>query len=115
MPWVQSDLARCRALIAAMRLMTWKLVNEVNDGTLGPAAASTTKVFGTERSVEVYRILQGILGASANVRAGSPGALLGGEVEQASRSAQINTFGGGTSEIQRELIATAGLGLPRGR
>ena len=114
-PWVQSDLARCRALIAAMRLMTWKLVNAVNDGTLGPAAASTTKVFGTERSVEVYRILQGILGASANVRTGSPGALLSGEVEQAARSAQINTFGGGVSEIQRELIATAGLGLPRSR
>jgi alkylation response protein AidB-like acyl-CoA dehydrogenase len=114
-PWVQTDFARCRALLDAMRLMTWKLVNAVSDGTLGPAAASTTKVFGTERAVEVYRILQGVLGPVANIRAGSPGAVLRGDLEQAARGAQINTFGGGVNEIQRELIATAGLGLPRSR
>ena len=89
---------------------------DVPTDTLGPAESSTMKVFGTEAIVDVYRILLGVLGASANVCAPvQPGAVLAGEVEQAARSAQINTFGGGVSEIQRELIATAGLGLPRGR
>jgi alkylation response protein AidB-like acyl-CoA dehydrogenase len=41
--------------------------------------------------------------------------VLHGEVERAARAAQINTFGGGVNEIQRELVATAGLGLARGR
>lgn len=114
-PWVQLDLARCHALLAAIRLMTWKLVKAVSDNTLGAAEASGVKVFGTEATVDVYRLLQGILGACAHIRDGSPGALLHGEVERASRAAQINTFGGGVNEIQRELVATAGLGIPRYR
>jgi hypothetical protein len=113
--WVQADLARCRALLDAVRLMTWRLVRAVSDGTLGPAQASSVKVFGTEQMVEVYRILQGVLGPVAHLREGSPGAVLHGEVERANRAAQINTFGGGVNEIQRELVATAGLGLVRSR
>jgi alkylation response protein AidB-like acyl-CoA dehydrogenase len=115
LPWVQADLARCRALLDATRLMTWRLVKAVSDNTLGPAEASSVKVFGTEKAVEVYRILQGILGPVSHLREGSPGAVLHGEVERAARAAQINTFGGGVNEIRRELVATAGLGLARGR
>lgn len=114
-PWVQIDLARCHALLQAVRLMTWKLVRAVSDNTLNPAQASSVKVFGTEQVVNVYRILQGVLGPMANMRAGSPGAVLHGELERAARAAQINTFGGGVNEIQRELVATAGLGLTRSR
>jgi alkylation response protein AidB-like acyl-CoA dehydrogenase len=114
-PWVQMDLARSRALLDAVRLMTWKLVRAVSDNTLGPAQASSVKVFGTEKVVDVYRILQGVLGPAAHLRAGSPGAVLHGELERASRAAQINTFGGGVNEIQRELVASAGLGLARAR
>lgn len=113
--WVRADLARCHALLDATRLMTWRLVNAVGANTLGPADASSVKVFGTERTVEVYRLLLGLLGASGLVRRGSPGAVLRGEVEQAARSAQINTFGGGVNEVQRELVASAGVGLTRSR
>jgi alkylation response protein AidB-like acyl-CoA dehydrogenase len=95
LPWVQIDLARCHALLQAVRLMTWKLVRAVSDNTLGPAQASSVKVFGTERVVDVYRIMQGVLGPLANMRSGSPGAVLHGELERAARAAQINTFGGG--------------------
>jgi len=115
LPWVQIDLARCHALLQAVRLMTWKLVRAVSDNTLGPAQASSVKVFGTEKVVDVYRILQGVLGPLANMRSGSPGSVLHGELERAARAAQINTFGGGVNEIQRELVATAGLGLVRAR
>ena len=114
-PWVQADLARANALLLAIRLMTWRLVRAVNEHTLGPAEASSVKVFGTERTVEVYRILQGVVGAAGGVRAGSAGAVLHGELERASRAAQINTFGGGVNEIQRELVAMAGLGMGRSR
>ena len=112
-PWVQADLAKSHALLDAIRLMTWKLAKAVSDNTLGPAEASGVKVFGTEKAVEVYRILQGILGPVSHLREGSEGAVIHGEVERAARAAQINTFGGGVNEIQRELVATAGLGLVR--
>jgi hypothetical protein len=39
--------------------------------------------------------------------------MLRGEVEAAGRSAQINTFGGGVNEIQREIVAWMGLGMAR--
>jgi alkylation response protein AidB-like acyl-CoA dehydrogenase len=75
-----------------------------------------TKVFGTEFAVEAYRLLMEVLGAvggGATVRTGSPGALLAGRIERAHRGALILTFGGGTNEIQRDLIAIFGLGMPR--
>ena len=36
-----------------------------------------------------------------------------GELERAGRQSQINTFGGGVNEVQREIVATAGLGMKR--
>ena len=54
-----------------------------------------------------------MLGPVGAIRDGSPGAVLRGLVEREWRSCQINTFGGGVNEIQREIIAMMGLGLPR--
>jgi alkylation response protein AidB-like acyl-CoA dehydrogenase len=79
---------------------------------VGPAAASATKVFGTEFAVEAYRLLMEVLGANAQVREGSAGAVMAGRIERMHRAALILTFGGGTNEIQRDIIAAAGLGLP---
>ena len=39
--------------------------------------------------------------------------VLAGEIEHEWRGCQINTFGGGVNEVQREIIAMMGLGLPR--
>ena len=50
---------------------------------------------------------------AGTIKVDSPGALLRGEVEREWRHCQINTFGGGVNEIQREIIAMLGLGLPR--
>jgi alkylation response protein AidB-like acyl-CoA dehydrogenase len=55
------------------------------------------------------------VGPQALVRAGSPGASGDGELERLNRAAQINTFGGGVSEVQREIVATMRLGMRRGR
>jgi alkylation response protein AidB-like acyl-CoA dehydrogenase len=82
---------------------------------LRPATASATKVFGTEFATEAYRLLMEVLGANAYVREGSAGALLSGRVERMHRAALILTFGGGTNEVQRDIIAAAGLGLPYAR
>lgn len=83
------------------------------------------KFAGTESAVETYRICQQIAGDAGWVRAGSPGAFgdtgggaagVGeGELERMNRAAQINTFGGGVSEVQREIVATMRLGMRRGK
>jgi 3-oxocholest-4-en-26-oyl-CoA dehydrogenase alpha subunit len=112
-PWVQHDLARCHARLEAMKLLNWKMAVAIGSGELGPADSSAAKVYGTECQVEVYRLLVGVLGALGPVRAGHPGAVLHGEAERGSRAAQINTFGGGVNDVQRDIVAYAGLGMTR--
>ncbi|MEJ8649463.1 acyl-CoA dehydrogenase family protein [Streptomyces sp. MS1.AVA.3] len=114
-PWVRSRLAEAHARLAATRLLNWRLVGDVGAGTLSPGDASGVKFAGTESTVEVYRMCQEVVGDAALVRAGSPGAFGDGELERMNRAAQINTFGGGVSEVQREIFATMRLGMRRGR
>ena len=56
-----------------------------------------------------------VIGANAGVRSGSAGAVLAGRIERMQRSALILTFGGGTNEVQRDIIGAAALGLPLNR
>jgi 3-oxocholest-4-en-26-oyl-CoA dehydrogenase alpha subunit len=111
--WVRVNLARVHAKAEFLKLMNWKIAS---GGTaVGPAAASATKVYGTEFAIEAYRLLMEVLGARALVRAGSAGDALAGRIERLHRSALILTFGGGTNEVQRDIIAAAALGLPAAR
>ncbi|MGW7431309.1 acyl-CoA dehydrogenase family protein [Streptomyces sp. NPDC054861] len=114
-PWVRIRAAEAHARLAATRLLNWRLVADVGAGRLAPGDASGVKVAGTESAVEVYRVCQEIAGAPGLVRAGSPGSCDGGELERMNRAAQINTFGGGVSEVQREIVATMRLGMGRTR
>jgi alkylation response protein AidB-like acyl-CoA dehydrogenase len=113
LPWVRADLADCYARLEAMKLLNWQMVEAIAEDRLQPAEASSAKFYGTETHVLVYRKLLTILGAGGWLRPGSPGAALHGRVERMGRSAQINTFGGGVNEIQREIVAAAGLGMKR--
>jgi alkylation response protein AidB-like acyl-CoA dehydrogenase len=110
--WVQLNLARVHAKAEYLKLINWELAS-AKSGTLNPADASAAKVFGTELATEAYRLLMEILGPSATLRQDSPGVLLRGKVERMHRSALILTFGGGTNEIQRDIIGMVALGLPR--
>ena len=85
----------------------------VEGEALSPADASAAKVFGTELATEAYRLLMEVLGTAATLRQDSPGALLRGRVERMHRACLILTFGGGTNEVQRDIIGMVALGLPR--
>ncbi|WP_326737491.1 acyl-CoA dehydrogenase family protein [Streptomyces sp. NBC_01022] len=114
-PWVRSRLAETHARLAATRLLNWRLVGDVGAGALAPGDASGVKFAGTESAVEVYRMCQEITGDTGMIRGGSPGTFGDGELERMNRAAQINTFGGGVSEVQREIVATMRLGMKRGK
>jgi alkylation response protein AidB-like acyl-CoA dehydrogenase len=114
-PWVRFRLAEVHARLAASRLLNWRLVGDVGAGRLAPGDASGVKVAGTESAVASYRMCQEVVGAQALVRSGSPGVFGDGELERMNRAAQINTFGGGVSEVQREIVATMRLGMRKGR
>ncbi|MBI2709529.1 MAG: acyl-CoA dehydrogenase family protein [Actinobacteria bacterium] len=110
--WVQVNLARVHAKVEYLKLLNWKIAWGVDQG-VSPADASATKVFGTELAIEAYRLLMECLGEEAYVVAGSPGAKVRGRIERMYRSALILTFGGGTNEVQRDIISMVALGLPR--
>jgi len=111
-PWVQQNLARFRANLEVLKVMNWKQAWDISQGGLHPAQASTIKVFASEFNVSGYRLLMEVLGEAGTVRDGSPGAVLRGRVERSYRAVLVLTFGGGTNEVQRDIIAMAGLGMP---
>jgi alkylation response protein AidB-like acyl-CoA dehydrogenase len=110
--WVQINLARAHAKIDVLKLFNWK-VAWASDKGLNPADASATKVYGTELALEVYRLLLEVVGQAGYLVEGSPGAVLRGRLENQARGQTIFTFGGGTNEIQRDIVAMIGLGMPR--
>ena len=108
--WVQLNLARVRSGLDFLRLINWKVASSEH---LDIADASIIKIFGTEFYLESFRLLMEIIGPrSYLVRHSAADALLG-RMEMNFRSLVILTFGGGTNEIQRDLIAMFGLGMPR--
>jgi len=112
-PWVQQDLAWVHARVDVLRTMNWQVAWHAENGdALDPAAASAVKVFGTEFYMEGLQKLLEVLGPVANVREGSPDAALHGRLSNLLRGLHVLTFGGGTNELQRDLIAIFGLGLP---
>ncbi|HIF93490.1 MAG: acyl-CoA dehydrogenase family protein [Myxococcales bacterium] len=113
LPWVRHNLAEVYARIEAMKLLNWRMAAQLESGQLNPADASAVKIYGTEAVLEIYRLLQEVVGPSALVSAGSPAAQIDGELELESRVGTINTFGGGVNEIQREIVSMAGLRMPR--
>jgi alkylation response protein AidB-like acyl-CoA dehydrogenase len=111
-PWVQQNLARFKANLEVLKVMNWKQAWDITQGGLHPAQASAIKVFASEFNVAGYHLLMEVLGEEGAIRDGSPGAVLRGRIERTYRSVLILTFGGGTNEVQRDIIAMAGLGMP---
>jgi 3-oxocholest-4-en-26-oyl-CoA dehydrogenase alpha subunit len=110
-PWVKLALARVEAQVAAYKIMNVRVNAAMTKGTLGMGEASAVKVFGTELTQQVARELLEVLDRNGS-RSGD-NAPLRGDLESAYRFAVINTFGGGANELQRDIIAMAGLLMPR--
>jgi alkylation response protein AidB-like acyl-CoA dehydrogenase len=108
--WVQILLGRAYARVQMLTLLNWKLASSGDD--LSPADASATKVYGSELATEVYRSLMEVVGPNSALTGSSEGAVLNGRLERYHRSSLVMTFGGGTNEIQRDIIGYVGLGLP---
>ncbi len=111
--WVQLNLARIEAKIEVLRLLNWRQAWNMTNGSFNYAEASTVKVYGTELYIEAYQLLLEVVGQAGYLKRGTPGHVIRGRLERMYRSMLILTFGGGTNEVQRDIIAMAGLGMPR--
>ena len=114
-PVVREQLAWIAITNEVGRLLALRTVATHAEGRVPVVEGSMTKLFTTEAMQQVVSSLLDIAGPEGLIADGSPAAIAGGVFERAYRHAPLETITGGTSEIQRDIIATAGLGLPRSR
>ena len=108
---VQRALGEIHATYRINELLNWQVSSSENDA-VDIADASATKVFATERIQRVGRLVEEVVGRYGDPSDAETAALMDWLDKQAKRNLVI-TFGGGVNEVMRELIATAGLKLPR--
>jgi alkylation response protein AidB-like acyl-CoA dehydrogenase len=125
--WVQRNLAEVTAGLEYLRLANWKVAwtvatkidsagssnneSDMDNMTGFIADSSGVKVYGTEFYTRAYRRLMEIYGPQAAISKGQIGHVT--RLEMQYRSTVILTFGGGTNEMQRDLVSQFGLGYPK--
>jgi 3-oxo-4-pregnene-20-carboxyl-CoA dehydrogenase beta subunit len=112
LPDVRRALAESFAARHVNELLNWQVAASAADGPVTVADASATKVFGSEAAQRIGRQLAEVVG-----RHGDPGdpdtVRLARWLDVHAKRNLVLTFGGGVNEVMRELVATAGLALPR--
>ena len=111
--WVQVSLGRLHAKLEFLKLLNWKVAWSATKGSVDMADASAVKVFGSEFYIEAYRALMEVIGQASVLQKDSAGAVLTADLERMARNTLVLTFGGGTNEIQRDIISMVGLAMPR--
>jgi alkylation response protein AidB-like acyl-CoA dehydrogenase len=112
-PRHRERLVRILIDIEVGRLLGYALAAAIARGELPYVEGSMAKLFASEALIVGASTLLDVLGEEGVKQWGSAGAPVDGWVEQVHRHAQVETIRGGTSEIQRSIIAERGLGLPR--
>lgn len=112
----QPDVRRALALIDAYarlnELLNWQVA--ATGEAISMADAAATKVFATERIQTIGRMVDEIVGRYGDPTDPATAELVDWLDIQEKRNVVI-TFGGGVNEVMRDMIATAGLGLPRAK
>jgi 3-oxocholest-4-en-26-oyl-CoA dehydrogenase alpha subunit len=111
--WTRAAFARWAADINALKVMDLKMASMIENGEVPYYEASLLKVLSTEFQTRFYNEALQALGNSGLVKRGSPGAVLNGDIERSLKSSTVLLFGGGSNDVQRDIIATHGLGLAR--
>ena len=111
--WTRAAFARWAADINALKVMDLKMASMIDNGEVPYYEASLLKVLSTEFQTRFYNEALQALGSSGLVKRGSPGEVLNGDIERSLKSSLVLLFGGGSNDVQRDIIATHGLGLAR--
>jgi 3-oxo-4-pregnene-20-carboxyl-CoA dehydrogenase beta subunit len=111
-PEIRRAIAQVYTWLRVNELLNWQVAAGMNAGWLGAPDASANKIYGSERLQDAGRLVGELL-----ARYGDPADAETREfmkrLDTGIKGALVLTFGGGVNEVQRELIAMLGLGLPR--
>lgn len=112
-PIIRDELAQRAIEVEVARLFNYRSVWAATKGLVPPHYTSMGTMYLRETSQRIAQTATEILGQYSPLKAGSKWARLRGTVEAWYRASPAWTLAGGTSEIQRNVIAIRGLGLPR--
>jgi len=110
---VRDRLGALAADIEVARALVLNCVRMAENGETPTVEAAISKVYSAELMQRLGESAIDMLGSQAILSQGAPGAIGLGEIEQFLRHSIMYVVGGGTAEIQRNLIAQRGLNLPR--
>lgn len=112
-PVNRNALARIIGKVEAGRALSYRVAVNQAAGTLDSSLASLSKLYHSELTVELRDLGARLLGPRGQLLPDDPQALLHGHFSEGLLLSLLHRIGGGTSEIQRDLISTTGLGMPR--
>jgi alkylation response protein AidB-like acyl-CoA dehydrogenase len=113
-PVIRQRLAQLATQLEVARVMGLKFVFAAGKGGAPPTAeASEYKLYATELSRRLANAAMDIAGPGSQLRVKTEEAPMAGRSESTYRYTVIDTIGGGSSEIQKNIIARRKLGLPK--
>ena len=113
-PVVRSRIARLATEAEVARMLGLRFVAKSVQGGAAPTAeASEYKLFATEFSKKLADASMDLGGPGTQLRVGTDAAPMKGRAESTYRYTVLDTIGGGTSEVQKNIIARRKLGLPK--
>jgi alkylation response protein AidB-like acyl-CoA dehydrogenase len=112
-PSLRHELAEAWAFTEAYRLLNLWSASNGDEGQASPVHANVNKLTWSEMDIRLHALALRLLGERAELWEGAPDAVDGGRWMQDYLFSLAGTIYAGTSEIQRNLIAERGLGLPR--
>jgi alkylation response protein AidB-like acyl-CoA dehydrogenase len=112
-PDIERDVAELAVALEQAQLLNHRAAWMIDNGEVPNAEASMTKVFTTELHARAATVALTILGPYGQLDPYDQRAPLAGLAQLMYRAAPYLRFGGGTNEIQRDIIAQRGYGLPR--
>jgi 3-oxocholest-4-en-26-oyl-CoA dehydrogenase alpha subunit len=113
-PIVRSQIAELSTKAEVARVIGLRfLAKSLKGGAAPTAEASEYKLFATEFSKQLANASMDVCGPGAQLRVGTEDAPLKGRAESTYRYTVLDTIGGGTSEVQKNIIARRKLGLPK--
>ena len=113
-PVIRQKVAQLATECEVARLLGLRFVDAARDGRKTPTVeASEYKLYTTELSRRLADATMDIAGPGSQLALGTADAPLKGRAESCYTYTVIDTIGGGSSEVQKNIIATRKLGLPR--
>jgi alkylation response protein AidB-like acyl-CoA dehydrogenase len=106
------SVAQLATQLEVARMLQRRVISEAVKGGVPTVESSQYKLFMNECSKRTANAALDLMGEAGALRAGEAAAPLGGRFERSYRYTVVDTIGGGTSEIQKNIIARRKLGLP---